>query len=119
MRRSPLHFLPPAFLEDACFQPRLDERPYPPITNSKSQEAHEPFVAQTSEKVSDIHLQHVLHPLAVQYLVDRCQSVMAAQPSPETERAFQEVLLVDFIQNLRHCPLDRAIDHRRNPDWTL
>jgi site-specific DNA recombinase len=119
LRRSSFHFLPPAFLEDACLQPRLNQLQYSPITDSKFQEAHEPFVAQTPEKVPDIHFKHVLHSLAVQYLVDRGQCVMTSQPLPETERAFQEILLVDFIQNLRHRPLDRPIDYRRNPDWTL
>src|SRR5207237_864817 len=44
---------------------------------------------------------------------------MTTQPWSETERAFQKILLVNFIQNLRHRRLNRTINHRRNPDWTL
>src|SRR2546428_13961966 len=44
---------------------------------------------------------------------------MTTQPWSETERAFQKIRLVNFIQNLRHRRLNRSINHRRNPDWTL
>ncbi len=119
LRRSLLPFLPPAFLKNTCFQPCLYQLKHARITDSKPQEAHEPFVAQTSEEVPNIHLQNMLHLPPVQNLVDRRQRVMTAQPWPETERAFQKILLVNFIQNLRHRRLNRTINHRRNPDWTL
>src|SRR6266700_3558684 len=102
-----------------AFQPCLYQLQHSLITDSKLHETHEPFVAQTSEEVPNIHLQNMLHLPPVQNLVDRRQRVMTAQPWPETERAFQKILLVNFIQNLRHRRLNRTINHRRNPDWTL
>jgi site-specific DNA recombinase len=117
--RSPLHFLPSAFLEDACFQPCLNQPQHSLVTDSKPQEAHEPFVAQTSEKVPDIHVQNILHLPAIQNLVDRRQGMMTTQFWSETERAFQKVLLIDFIQHFGHRRLDCTIDHCRHPDRPL
>src|SRR2546422_3050478 len=50
----------------------------------------------------------------VQNFVDRRQCVMTTQPWSETERALQKILLVNFIQNLRHRRLNRTINHRRH-----
>jgi len=119
LRRSLLPLLPPAFFQDTCFQPCPYQRQNSPITDSKPKETHKPIVAQASKEVPDIHLQNMFHLPAVQNLVDRCQCVMATESWPETKRAFQKILLVNLIEDLHHCRLYGAINHCRDPDWTL
>ena len=112
-----LHRFPLAALEDACLQPTLDQAQHPGVGDPVRQHPHQPSVVDGIEKGADVDIEHKVHALRHQGLVQGSQGRMRASSRPKAVTEPQEVGLVDGIQHFGHRTLDDFVFQCRNAEW--
>ena len=71
------------------------------------------------QKPTDVGVEHPVHLLRQQPLVQRCQRIVLAAPGPEPVRKSQELRVVDRVQHRHRRPLDDLVLQHRHPQRPL
>ena len=103
-------------LEDAGLEPSLDQAKHPGVGDPVRQHTHQPSVVDEIEEGADVDIEHKVHVLRHQGLVQSAQGRVRAPHRPEAVAEPQKVGLVDGIQHLGHRPLDDFVFQCRNAE---
>src|SRR5260370_599384 len=105
-----------SLFQHARSQPFLDESHHAPVPNPVFHELHQPFLRQTVEKGSDVHVHYPVHFLLLDPQIELVQRIMLASPRTVSIREIGKVLFVDGIHNLHRGPLDNLVLQRRHAE---
>ena len=116
LRCPHFHRFPSAALEDAGFEPPLDQAEDPVVGDPVPQHPDQPSVVNGIEEGSDVEIEHPVHALRHQGFVQRSQGRVWAAPRPEAVTETHEVGLVDGVQYLGHRALDDLVLQSRDAE---
>jgi hypothetical protein len=105
-----------AALEDAGLEPSLDQAKHPGVGDPVRQHPHQPSVVDGIEEGADVDIEHEVHALRHQGLVQSVQGRVRAPPRPEAVAEPEKVGLVDGVQHLGHRALDDLVLQCRNAE---
>jgi hypothetical protein len=96
-------------------EPFLDQPQDPLVRDPMLEEPLQPALIELGEEVTDVRVEHPVHPLAFDRDRERVQRTMPTPPRPEPIRETEKVLLLDRVQHLDHRPLDDLVLQRSDP----
>src|SRR5215472_14601200 len=105
-----------AALQEAGFEPPLDQAEDPRIGHPVPQHPTHPGVVNAIEKGSDVEIEHPVHTLRHQCFFQGSQGRMRATPRPEAVAEAYKVGLVDGIQHFGYRALDNLVLERRDAE---
>ena len=104
LRRARLHRSPLAALEDAGLEPSLDQAKHPRVGDPVRQHPHQPSVVDGIEEGADIDIEHEVHALRHQGLVQSIQGRVRAPLRPKAVAEPEKVGLVEAFSTSATAP---------------
>jgi hypothetical protein len=108
-----------ALFEHPCLQPLVDHASDDAIPDPQVEEASQMPVVDAVEVFRDVSVDHPALAGLHDAVAQGAQGVMGRPLRPEAERAVQEVLLVDRLQQHHDRPLRHLVLERRNAQRPL